>query len=74
METEDLIVNKGCEGKVVEEVGEVFPNVCVAVLSKTFIVETVDLGDLSGFMISSKDGDSGWISDLESDKKCDCFH
>jgi hypothetical protein len=33
VQTEDLVLNEGGEGKIVEEVGEVFPNIGVAVFS-----------------------------------------
>ena len=47
METEDLVLDKCGEREVVEEVGEVFPNACIAVLAKAFIVKAVYLCDLS---------------------------
>lgn len=74
MQAEDLVVNQGGEGEVIEEVGEVFPDIGVAVFSKTFVVEAVDLGDLAGFVVATENGDSLWISDLKSYKEGDCFH
>ncbi len=47
MQTEDLVIDEGGEGQVVKQVREVFPNVSVAILSQAFVVEAVDLGDLS---------------------------
>ncbi len=58
VQAEDLIVDQGGEREVIEEVGEVFPNVRIAVFSQAFVVEAVDLGDLSGFVVSTEDGDS----------------
>lgn len=71
MEAEDLVVDEGGEGKVVEQVGKVLPNVGIAVFSETLIVESVHLGDLSGLVVSSKDGDALRVSDLESDEQSD---
>ena len=68
MKAEDLVVNERGEGEVVEEVGEVFPDVCVSVLPKALIVETVDLGDLARFVVASEDCNTLGIADFESDK------
>lgn len=47
VETEDLVLDQGGQGQEVEKVGKVFPNVCIAIFPEAFIIETVDLGDLS---------------------------
>lgn len=47
VKTEDLVVDEGGEGEVVEEVGKVLPDVCVAVLAQALVVEAVDLSDLA---------------------------
>ena len=69
MEAEDLIVNEGGQGQVVKQIGEIFPDVCIAVLAQAFVIEAIDLGDLSRLVIATKNGDAAGISDLESDKK-----
>lgn len=66
MEAKDLIVDKSGQGKIVEEVGEVLPYIRVAVLSKAFVIEAIDLRDLAGFVVSTEDCDSLGISNLES--------
>lgn len=71
MKTEDLVVDEGGQGKVVEEVCEVLPDVGVAVLSEAFVVEAVDLGNLAGFVVATEDGDAGGVSNLEGDKEGD---
>ena len=47
MKAEDLVLDEGGEGQEVEEVGEVFPDVGIAILSQAFVVETVHLSDLA---------------------------
>ena len=47
-----MILDESGEGEVVEQVGEVAPNVGVSVLAQALVVEAVDLGDLSGFAVS----------------------
>jgi hypothetical protein len=73
VKAEDLVLDEGGKRKEVEEVGEVFPDVCVAVLSQAFVIEAVDLGDLTGFVITSKDGDTLGIADFQGDEKSYCF-
>ena len=43
MKTEDLTIHESCERKVVKQVGEVFPDVGIAVLPQAFIIEPVHL-------------------------------
>merc|ERR1712212_368404 len=47
MEAKDLAVNQRRQRQVVEQIREVFPHVCVAVLFQTFVVETINLRNLS---------------------------
>lgn len=65
VETEDLVIDQGSQGEVIEEIGKVLPDVGVAVLAETLIVEAVDLCDLPGLVVASKDGDALGVSDLE---------
>lgn len=71
MQTEDLVLNEGGQGQKVEEVGEVFPNICVAVLAEAFVVETVDLCDLSGFVVAAEDCNTSRVADFERNEKGD---
>lgn len=68
MKAEYLVVDECSERKIVEEVGEVFPDICVSVLSETLIVEAIDLGDLAGFVVASEDGDALRVADFERDE------
>ena len=53
MQTEDLIVDQSGERKVVEQVREELPDICVAVLSQAFVVEPVDLRNLARLVVTS---------------------
>jgi len=68
VEAEDLVVDKGGEGEVVKEVGEVLPYIRVPIFSETFVVETVDLRDLARFVVATEDGDALRISDFKGNK------
>jgi hypothetical protein len=71
VEAEDLVVDEGGEGEVVEKVGEGFPDVGVAVLPQTLVVEAVDLGDLPRLVVAAKDGDPLSVPDFERDEERD---
>ena len=47
VQTEDLVVDQSGEREVVEEVGEVFPDIRIAVFAQALVVEAVNLGNLS---------------------------
>jgi hypothetical protein len=74
VEAEDLVVDKGSEGEVVEKVGEVFPYIRVAVLSKALVVEAIDLSDLAGFVVATEDCDALGVSNFESNEQSDCLN
>lgn len=69
MKAEDLILNDSCKWQVVEKFNEHLPNVRISVLSQTFIIKSIDLSGGSRLMITSKDGDSLWISNLKCYQK-----
>ena len=43
MQAEDLTVHQGGQRKVVKKVGEIFPNIGIAILAQTFVVKPVNL-------------------------------
>ena len=52
MDAEDLVVDDGRQGEVVEDIGAVFPDVEAPVLPETFIVKTVDLRYLPRLVVA----------------------
>jgi len=71
VKTENLVVDKRSQGKVVEEVRETFPDVRIPVFAQAFVVETIDLGNLSGLVVSSKNCNALRVANLESDQESD---
>lgn len=69
VQTEDLVVDQGSERQVVEKVCEVFPHIGVAVLAETLVVKAVHLGDLTGLVVATEDGDALGVSNFERDQK-----
>jgi hypothetical protein len=68
-----LTVDDSADGEVVEDLGAVLPGVGVAVLSVDLIVEAVDGGDLSRFVVASEEGDSFGVFDLEAEEVFEGF-
>ena len=58
MEAENVSFDDSGERKVIEQGGEVLPHASVTIFSKAFIIESINLSNLLGLVISSKDGDS----------------
>ena len=64
MDAEDAIVDDGSQREVIEDVSAVSPNIERAVLPQTFIVKSVDLGDLPALVVSSNQRDQIGIADF----------
>lgn len=73
MQAKDLVVDQGSEGKVIEQVCEIFPYVGVAIFPQTLIVKAIDLSDLSGFVVAAEDGQAFWVANLHANKEGDGF-
>ena len=75
MEAENLTFNNCSEREIVEKFSKLFPDICISVFSKTFIIETISiisklklilhLSNLSAFMISSENSKSVSESDFQ---------
>ena len=62
MNAKDLVVDHAGQRQVVEHVGEVVPDRCVAVLSRALGVEAVRLSYTAGFMITPDEVDAAWVA------------
>ena len=64
-----LVLNQSGQGEVVEEVGEVSPDVRVAIFPQALVIEAVHLCDLSRFVISAEDSDTVAVTKLEGNEE-----
>jgi len=52
-----LTIDERRQRQVVKEIGEILPDVGVAVLAQTLVIEAVDLCDLTTLMVTTQDCD-----------------
>lgn len=60
-----LCVYEGCKRKVVKEVCEIFPDICVAIFPQALVIEAINLCDLSALVVSPQYRDAFWIANLQ---------
>lgn len=58
MDAEDFAVDDCAENEEIEDLTAGFPDRSIAIFLLTFFVETVDLSNLTGFMITSDESDA----------------
>ena len=63
-----LAVNERGKWQVVKEIGEVLPDVRVAVLAQTLIIEAVDLRDLTTLVVATQNCDAVFKTNLKTTK------
>ena len=73
MHTKNLFIHQGRDRKAVKDIGKDFPKLD-GEASFAFIVKTINLGDLSTFMISTYDVNSILESNFQTYKKCYNFN
>ena len=62
MDAEDLVVDYGRQGEVVEDVGAIPPDIEGAVLPQALVIEAIELGDLPALVVPSDEGDEVGVS------------
>jgi len=67
MQAENLVFNNCGKRKEIKKISVVFPNIGISVLSEALVIEAIDLSNLSGLMVASKDGNPVLEPDLEGD-------
>lgn len=69
MNTKDSAINDCAKSEIVKNFTTPAPNVTAAVFTLTFIVKTIDLGNLTGLVVASDKSDTVWIADLECEEE-----
>ena len=64
-----MVFDDGGKGQEVKNVGQILPDVCVSIFAEAFIVETINLSDLPGFMISAQNREAVLVPDFEANKQ-----
>lgn len=68
VEAKYLSVDQGSQREVIEQISKILPDISVAIFSEAFVIESVDLGDLTGLVVTSEDCDSLFVPDLEGNE------
>ena len=58
-------MSQTCEGQVVEEVGKVLPDIGVSVFAQAFVVKSVNLSDLTRFVVATEDCNTFAVTHLK---------
>ena len=74
MNTEQLVIHKSTQRKIVEDICTSFPHRSVSVLLQTLVVKAIYLCDLTTFMVSAKKIDTVRVSNLQSEEKKKRLH
>jgi hypothetical protein len=74
MQTEDLSVDQCRKWKVVKEISKEIPHLRVSILPQALVIESVNLSDLSGFVIAAKNCYPISVSNLKKEFKFSNIH
>ena len=53
VQAEDVVLDDSGERQIVEEAGEILPDISVSILAKAFVIEAIDLGNLLGLVVAA---------------------
>jgi len=70
----DLALDNSGQNEVIEDLHAVLPGVGVSVLAHVLIEEAVDGRNLARLVVTSQDGDMGWVLELQAHKKLESFN
>lgn len=70
----NLVFDQGRQGEVIKEIGEVFPDVGVAVFAQNLVVKAVYLGNLPRLVVSPQNSDAVLIPHFQRHQKNDSLN
>jgi hypothetical protein len=62
-------VHDRTQGQIIKDLATPPPNVRTRILSLTFVVKAIDLGDLTGLVVSTDERDAFGVTDFQSEKE-----
>ena len=65
MKAKNLSIHKCCQGQVIKQIGKIFPDIGIAIFAKTFVIKSINLCDLTRFVVSTEYSDPFSITNLE---------
>ena len=74
MKAENGVIDDSSQRKIIKQLSEVNPDIGVSILPQALVIEPVDLGDLSYFVITSQNSYSVLKSDFQSNQQRYCFN
>ena len=69
----DTISNDGSHWQIVKGIREMFPDIGISILSKAFVIKTIDLSDLTTLVISPENGNTISVSHFQCYKEGNSF-
>jgi hypothetical protein len=69
MNTKHFAIHDSTQSQKVKHLTTISPHTRTPIFPHTFIVETVDLGDLTRFVVPSDKGDAIWITNFQGEEE-----
>jgi hypothetical protein len=73
MNAENSPINHSSQTQMIKDLATIPPDVDTPVFPLTLVVKTVNLSDMSRFMIATDEGDAVRVSDFEDEQEEECF-
>lgn len=64
MNTKNLTINNSSKNEKVKNLATRLPDAGIAVLLLAFLIETVDLSDLTGLVVTTNESDLIWVPEI----------
>ena len=68
MKAKNLSIHKCSQWQVIKQISKIFPDIGISIFAETFIIKSVNLGDLATLVISSQNSNSFLIADFKRNK------
>ena len=69
MKAEDLVAYHSGKWKIVKKLCKTAPNIRITIFTQTFVIKSVNLSNLSAFVVSAQNRYSIWIPHFQGDEQ-----